>query len=82
MGEAEREKIETEVLGEICGVDCQMEYGEGKSGLVDGWIMPVVELKRVQQQRDAIITQPFEFYRRETGETTELIHPIHLRCVV
>ncbi|KAF8967136.1 hypothetical protein BDZ97DRAFT_1903538 [Flammula alnicola] len=58
MGEEERCKIEREVLGEPCGVDCQLNYGQGVDGTekdVDGWIMPVVELKRVQEERDRIV---------------------------
>lgn len=76
MGEAERENIEKEVFGEICGVDCQMEYGT--NGPIDGWIMPVIEVKRVRKEREAIVTQPFDFFQTQHGEP---IQPMHLRCV-
>ena len=65
MCEEERCKLETEVLGELCGVDCQLDYGQNLDGttkVVDGWIMPVVELKRVQEERDVIITKPIDYF--------------------
>lgn len=65
MCEEERCKLETEVLGELCGVDCQLDYGQNLDGttkVVDGWIMPVLELKRVQEERDVIITNPMDYF--------------------
>ncbi|KAF8798896.1 hypothetical protein BYT27DRAFT_6882915 [Phlegmacium glaucopus] len=71
MCEEERRKLETEVLGEACGVDCQLDYGQNIDGtpkMVDGWIMPVVELKRVQEERDAIITRPIDYFSQDNQQ--------------
>ena len=68
MCEEERCKLEEEILGELCGVDCQLDYGQNLDGtakVVDGWIMPVVELKRVQEERDAIITNPIDYFSQD-----------------
>ena len=68
MGEAEREKIECQVLGQICGVDCQLEYGQNIDGSlieVDGWIMPVTELQRVRDMREDIVTTQHDYFAVE-----------------
>ncbi|KIY74066.1 P-loop containing nucleoside triphosphate hydrolase protein [Cylindrobasidium torrendii FP15055 ss-10] len=57
MGEAQRNEIEQEVLGEPCAIDCPLHYFEDASGPLadaDGWIMPVIELRRVQDARAAL----------------------------
>ena len=81
MCEEERCKLETEVLGELCGVDCQLYYGQNPDGttkFVDGWIMPVVELKRVQEERNKIITEPIEYFSTDPSSCLELSD---LRCL-
>lgn len=79
MGEAEREKIEREVLGEACGVDCEVAYGEEK---VDGWLLPVLESRRVKELRDRIARDECDFYAREEGEVVQHIQPEELRYVL
>ncbi|RDB14764.1 Midasin [Hypsizygus marmoreus] len=77
MGEAERGVMEREVLGETCGVDCQMDFGQGLDGTrteVDGWIMPVLELRRVQDAREEIIEKSHDYYHVEEGE---IFSPTH-----
>ncbi|TFK40741.1 midasin nuclear AAA ATPase [Crucibulum laeve] len=81
MGEGEREKVEREILGEPCGVDCLLEYGHDTNGsilMVDGWIMPVIEVKRVNEEREAIVTTQHEYYDREEGDPAEFIRPSDL----
>jgi len=81
MGEAEREKLETEVLGEICGVDCQLEYGQNVDGSrkeVDGWIMPVFELRRIKGARNGIVLEPHDYYTVQEDEIFRPIHPSEL----
>ena len=83
MCEEERCKLETEVLGELCGVDCQLDYGQNINGTartVDGWIMPVVELKRVHEERDAIITKPVDYFSPD-GQQSSCIELSDLRYV-
>lgn len=73
MCEEERCKLEIEILGELCGVDCQLDYGQNldeTAKTVDGWIMPVVELKRVQEERDAIITKPIDYFSQDDQQSS------------
>ncbi|KAG5644766.1 hypothetical protein DXG03_007674 [Asterophora parasitica] len=77
MGEAEREAMEKEVLGEPYGVDCQMEYGANGDGSrveVDGWIMPVVELQRVKDTREKIAQEDHGYFEEASSpiQPTEL----------
>ncbi|KAJ7264443.1 hypothetical protein B0H12DRAFT_1209400, partial [Mycena haematopus] len=65
MGEAERETLECEVLGKVGVVDCPLEYGrnvDGSPNEMDAWVMPVFEVKRIQEMRKAIMVQPQTFY--------------------
>ncbi|EGN98495.1 hypothetical protein SERLA73DRAFT_110025 [Serpula lacrymans var. lacrymans S7.3] len=71
MGEAEREKIETCVLGEICGVDCPITYEQNTDGIVkelDGWLLPTLETKRIIDARNALIEDDQNFYTYEDGD--------------
>ncbi|KAI5834423.1 P-loop containing nucleoside triphosphate hydrolase protein, partial [Schizophyllum commune Tattone D] len=55
MGEAERERIEKQIFGEVGGPDCPLEYGvdeQGNTIITDGWLMPLRELQRVQNARN------------------------------
>ncbi|KDR82591.1 hypothetical protein GALMADRAFT_206424 [Galerina marginata CBS 339.88] len=79
MGEDERCKLEREIFGEPCGVDCNLNYGQNLDETereVDGWIMPVVELKRVQQERDEIVTEPLDYFSREELDGKADVSPI------
>lgn len=70
MGEAERLKLEQEVLGEPCGVDCPLNYGQeldGTETVVDGWVMPAFEVQRVRAEREELATNCIDFY---SGEET------------
>ncbi|KAF9013327.1 P-loop containing nucleoside triphosphate hydrolase protein [Cyathus striatus] len=74
MGEGERVDIEKEVFGELCGAECNLEYGQTEEGVVkwvDGWIMPAVEVRRIQEERDAIVTKTHEYFYKE-----ESVQPI------
>ncbi|KAF7348332.1 Midasin [Mycena sanguinolenta] len=65
MGEAEREALEYEVLGEVGEANCPLEYGrnvDGSLNEMDAWVMPVFEVKRIQDMRRAIVVQPQTFY--------------------
>jgi midasin len=76
MSEAEREKLETEILGKICGVDCPIEYGHdiyGNSRSIDGWVLPALELKRVFDARNALISDVQDYYTIDPGD---VYHPI------
>ncbi|KAF8993126.1 hypothetical protein BDZ89DRAFT_1053878 [Hymenopellis radicata] len=58
MGEAERVKIEEEVLG---GVDCPVLYDDSVID-VDGWILPVIEVTRIQQFRIQLATSTCNYF--------------------
>ncbi|KAJ7432805.1 P-loop containing nucleoside triphosphate hydrolase protein [Mycena galericulata] len=65
MGEAERETLERTVLGERCAVDCPIEYGQNLDGSrkeMDAWVMPVFEVRRIQEMRNAIVENSQNFY--------------------
>ncbi|KAJ7797645.1 P-loop containing nucleoside triphosphate hydrolase protein [Mycena olivaceomarginata] len=61
MGEAERETLESQVLGKA---DCPLEYGCQE---MDAWVMPVFEVKRIQEMRRAIVNEPQTFYGGDDG---------------
>lgn len=73
MGEAEREKLERKVLGmkddEMCSVDCWVSPGgygkkdeEGKERLLDGWVLPALEMHRVRGMREGLTDVDLEEY--------------------
>lgn len=68
MGESEREKLEQKIFGEPCSVDCPLDFGQNDDGFpasVDGWIMPVIEMKRIQEAREALVAEPQDYYSVE-----------------
>lgn len=70
MPEPEREKLERDILGEACGVDCQINYGQNLDRTereVDGWVLPVVEIQRITDTRQSLVSEPQDFY--EGGES-------------
>ncbi|KAJ7673557.1 hypothetical protein B0H17DRAFT_1208374 [Mycena rosella] len=74
MGEAERETMERAALGDACAVDCPLEYGRNVDGSlreVDGWVMPVVEVQRIQEMRKGIVDNPQTFYEFAEGDEAE-----------
>ncbi|KAF9046525.1 hypothetical protein BJ165DRAFT_1527609 [Panaeolus papilionaceus] len=75
MGENERNLMEGEVLGNPCGVDCDTEYGSNMDGspkFADGWILPVIELRRVEEERRETAL-PGRFYELDDqGEPYEI----------
>ncbi|KAI3616178.1 midasin nuclear aaa atpase [Moniliophthora roreri] len=70
MGEAEREKWEHEAVGKDSEVDCPVDYGvnEGVQVMMDGWLLPVVEYKRVREARNAMVTEDHGYYDFEGGD--------------
>ncbi|KIJ64401.1 hypothetical protein HYDPIDRAFT_132220 [Hydnomerulius pinastri MD-312] len=73
MAEVERAKLETRVLGEFCGVDCPLSYGQNIDGsviIIDGWLMPTLEHKRVHDVRNALAAGP-DFYSLEDGDVLQ-----------
>jgi midasin len=82
MGEQERGTIERDVLGERCGVDCQLDFGRNVDGSrkeVDGWIMPAIELQRIKDMREDIARQAQDYYGTDEGEPSFPISPLELR---
>ena len=65
MGEAERERIEKQIFGEVGGPDCPLEYGvdeQGNNVVTDGWLMPLRELQRVQSARNDMVAAPYDYF--------------------
>lgn len=58
MSERKRLNMEETLLGEMGGEDCDVAYGEdilGTPKQVDGWLLPTLEIKRVEEFRDDIV---------------------------
>ncbi|KAK7048623.1 midasin [Favolaschia claudopus] len=75
MGEGEREKMESEILGQSGGVDCPLEYGRNADGTpieMDGWVMPVFEVQRIREMRRQIVTEPHNYYEGGQNESWPL----------
>lgn len=82
MSEAQREKLEKDVLGEVCGADCEIDFGEnvdGSAKVVDGWLLPVLEIQRITDARNALVTEPQDFYSFQEGERGPSLTPSDLR---
>lgn len=65
MGEADREKLEKEVVGSEETVDCPVLYEEqldGTSRNLDGWVLPIMEAKRIGEARLAMDSDAESFY--------------------
>lgn len=64
MGEAQRNDIERDVLGEICGIECLLYYADvdNTPEYVDGWIMPVIEIQRIKDARMSIATSSQSYF--------------------
>lgn len=68
MCEAEHEKLQQEILGDACGAGCPLEYGHNIDGSVvevDGWIMPVLEVKRIRDARNHIAVNVNDYFSEE-----------------
>lgn len=83
MIEAERVKMEKQVIGEVESADCPVTYDahiDGSRRVVDGWVLPVLEKTRVIDGRNALLA-PQNYYTND-GDSIEPIHPAELRCVI
>ncbi|PFH53375.1 hypothetical protein AMATHDRAFT_1433 [Amanita thiersii Skay4041] len=88
MGEAGREELEREVLGgKPFESECPLDYGrrlDGKSWVVDGWLLPVLEVERVREWRSEVLQAVTreEYYVWEDGEKIEEISVTDLSPLV
>ena len=65
MSEAERGKLERQILGEDSVEDCPVQYGQDNEGNVieaDGWILPFLEDRRINEFRQGVCS-PQDYYR-------------------
>ncbi|THH06083.1 hypothetical protein EW145_g4329 [Phellinidium pouzarii] len=72
MSDRKREEMERSILGESGLEDCSVNYGEDASGAaqkVDGWMLPVLEVHRIQEYRARILTSPDFVYLDEASDT-------------
>ena len=82
MSEAEREKLETTLIGSMARVECPLEFGldrHGRTNVIDGWLLPVIETQRIHDSRNAIATDTRDF---STGQGDVSIKPFDLRRVL
>ena len=71
--------MEKEAIGEVAKVDCPIEFGETLDGtkvVVDGWVMPALEVSRIYEARNI---GSGEYYPSENDDSIEPIHPAELR---
>lgn len=71
MSERKRHGMEESLLGELGREDCTIHYGEDISGnprQADGWLLPVLEVRRIQEYRDEIACgdQHINFLERQS----------------
>ncbi|KAI0087051.1 hypothetical protein BDY19DRAFT_324469 [Irpex rosettiformis] len=84
MMEGERLKMEKEVLGELESVDCPVTWdpaADGSRPIVDGWILPIKETRRVLETRAALLPTQ-KYYTYEDGDSVEPIHPAELSPLI
>ena len=78
MSERKRLQMEENMLGDLGSEDCTIHYGEdieGKPKQADGWLLPTMEVRRIQQYRDSVLyTNKFCF-----DENRQFITPGALR---
>ncbi|KAI0916947.1 hypothetical protein AcW2_007206 [Taiwanofungus camphoratus] len=80
MMEGERVKMEREVIGDVGEVDCHISFGTSMDGsriIIDGWVMPAIEVQRVVDARNAHL-EPQDYFSSENGDSYEPIHPAEL----
>lgn len=83
MPESEREKLETQLLGGLAETECAVDYGESADGTqqkIDGWLLPVEEVQRVADARNAVAYETHHFYDYPEREDPLPIHASELRC--
>lgn len=81
--EGERVKMEREVIGDVGEVDCHISFGTSMDGsriIIDGWVMPAIEVQRVVDARNAHLELQ-DYFSSENGDSYEPIHPAELRSV-
>ncbi|THH00190.1 hypothetical protein EW026_g2319 [Hermanssonia centrifuga] len=84
MMEAERVKMETEIIGAMGEVDFQVNHSEtvdGTTQLVDGWVMPIIEATRVVDARNTLLIEQ-NYYAYADGDSIEPIHPAELSPLI
>lgn len=62
MAEVERVQLEARVLGQPGVVDCPLSYGQNVDRsriIIDGWLMPVLELERIHRVRNSVAGSDF-----------------------
>ncbi|TFY83881.1 hypothetical protein EWM64_g134 [Hericium alpestre] len=65
MGEGERDKLEKEIIGLETDVDCPIQYGEDIQATfksVDGWILPIVESRRIWEKRNSATSDALHYF--------------------
>lgn len=85
MPEAEREKIEREVLGDLYVADCPIRYvsedslQENDFPTADVWLLPVIEVNRVRKMRETIASEQTDYYNLKGPclSTEDLSYVLH-----
>lgn len=84
MMEGERVKLEQKAVGDVKDVDCPMQFGvnlDGSVRIIDGWVLPILEVERVSRARDALADVQ-DYYSNDQNSSIEPIHPAELRYVL
>ncbi|KAL1950443.1 hypothetical protein VTO73DRAFT_5567 [Trametes versicolor] len=84
MMEGERVKLEQKAVGDVKDVDCPMQFGvnlDGSVRIIDGWVLPILEVERVSRARDALADVQ-DYYSNDQNNSIEPIHPAELSSLV
>jgi midasin len=82
MSELEREKLENTLVGSMATVECPLDFEVDVCGRVitiDGWLLPVIEMRRIYDARNAIAADTRDF---SMGQSDKFLQAFDLRCVL
>jgi midasin len=82
MSEAEREKLENNLIGSMAHVECPLVFETNlheRVNVIDGWLLPVIEALRIHDSRNAIAADTRDF---SMGQGDISIKPSELRHVL
>lgn len=82
MGEAERIKVERSIIGEPFMNDFSIIIEQDLDGMtkkVDGWMLPVIELRRVREEREELTLVEGFYFQEQANEVVASIQDSDLR---
>ncbi|KAJ3554859.1 hypothetical protein NM688_g2884 [Phlebia brevispora] len=84
MLEAERTKLEKDIVGDIESTELSIPYGTSLDGtvqVIDGWLLHMTETARLMDARNELLT-PQNYYSHDTSDPIEPIHLAELSPLI